>query len=1325
MNRGSAGAAWAARRAPGPGAGVARVAVVAWCICWPAGVAQAQGAPAIPAVNLFTEPLALGKAKPTLTLTLALSVEWPTVGGAYMAGAVTGDDASYATASEYVGYFDPNGCYSYDMANRYFVRSGPASAHACDGSKFSGNFMNWATASAIDILRYGLTGGDRVVDTPAQTVLQRAMLPGGFFNAWQFPSKHLLPALAAGAVPTALLAGHTGTVYVANCSNRIFFGTERTGECDRPGNNGNLGLGSYTADAFFLARVQVCDAAEAASRPALCVLQPSGHHKPVGHLQRHSDRLRVAVFGYLNDYGTARYGGVLRAPMKYVGPKTFDSEYNLQAGANPLREWNESTGEFVRNPEGAAEGISGAINYVNQFGRTGTRVDYKGFDPVSELYYEALRYIQGLDPTPQAVSNVTASHRDGFPVHTTWTDPFPAVAGSGAAVDDHACVDNNILGIGDVRANADRSLPGGTSTDMDDFARPARPAFNEPDFVAWTRVVGAFESGEAMSYVDGNGVTRTTGNPGTRNAANSNLDTRTLQYCCGGGSYYMAGAAYWARTHDIRPAGLAGYPAAKARPGMRARTYMIDVNESGQMTAEAQFKRNQFYLAAKYGGFIDRSQTGNPFLGKDGRTLDNSNWSRPVPTTLAADGLVAKNYFQGGNGPELLAALDNIFAEVLRASATITNAAVASTRLTTETAIFQGSFDPAKWSGDLARYRITQDDGRMLIGTAEDSQSRFAAAELDRLASPDTRRIFVGKTTPGLTGTATEFRWAALDADHREALRRPATGTPLDSEATGQLRLAYLRGDRSQEAGGAMRRRGSRLGDIVNSGVVFSGKPGNVLGDSAYASFAGAGGTRPDTVFVGANDGMLHAFHADTLAELFAYVPGFLVKHLRELTLPAYVHRNYVDATPEVGEARVGSQWKTVLVSGAGGGGQGVFALDVSNPAGFGAGHVLWEFTDRDDPALGNVIGRPRIVKLRTSAPGAPVEYKHYAVVAGGVNNHVDDGSFSTTGRAAIFLLDLAKSATADWVLGSNYHRIDLPGGDAAQPNGVAGLGLVKGAGGELQLLYAGDLQGQLWKLDFRAAGRAQWTAAGLSAFMAGSTPLPLFRATDAAGRPQPITVEPEVAFGPNRGHIVTFGTGKLLEPADLGRPYPTQSFYALYDNGSARVPDRGHLKQAQAAGAGSIETGRFAWGVPAGPAQAGVRAGWYLDLPGAADGERQVSGITLVNGVAVFGTVEPPAHGCGTGGGRLYAVDLASGGGEYVASTVGLQGQPLVMKMGADQLSDSRSDGRASQQTRYRIVTPGSAGIQVSGLTPDIPEQTILQRSWRQVFNFEQLRMK
>ncbi len=159
-------------------------------------------------------------------------------------------------------------------------------------------------------------------------------------------------------------------------------------------------------------------------------------------------------------------------------------------------------------------------------------------------------------------------------------------------------------------------------------------------------------------------------------------------------------------------------------------------------------------------------------------------------------------------------------------------------------------------------------------------------------------------------------------------------------------------------------------------------------------------------LFVGSNDGMLHAFNAANGNELFGYIPSWLGPKLSALTTTGYNvsgHQSYMDGSPVVGEAKVGNDWKTVLVSGTGGGGQGVFALDVTNPAAFDASKVLWEFTDRDDADLGNVVGKPQILKLRTSAPSAAAVYKWFAVVPGGVNNYVNDGNFSTTGSPSSF----------------------------------------------------------------------------------------------------------------------------------------------------------------------------------------------------------------------------------------------------------------------------------------------------------------------------------
>ena len=1382
--------------------------------------------PAIPAIPLAGEPLYARGARAKPTLTLALSVEFPTVGAQYVNGADSSNDNTYAASTEYIGYFDAESCYSYnndaDAALRRFDRIGPATARECGGTGFSGNFMNWATSSAIDILRYGLTGGDRVVDTTSLTILQRAYLPtrsdnnpGNYYNGSNFPSKRITNAVAAGALPSALLGSHTGDVYIANCKNRVHFGTAKAGNCDAPGSNANLGTpvagsssgpvtaysgalpsdfsaacanengtcsfsgilqvaygantswkfmsakdgtpctnavfgdpivgtakkcytrpdptgwtppssSALTADGFFYTRVSVCGTDNAGTltdpRTDLCLRYPNGNYKPVGNLQKYSDRLRVAAFGYLIDNvdPAQRNGAVLRAPMKYVGPKHFDSNFSLVSGANPNQEWDTNTGVFVTNPDGAAEGNSGVANYLNKFGRTGsTAGNYKRYDAVGELYYEALRYVQGLPPTASAVSGMTDAMKDGFAAYDTWTDPHPAVAGT----TDYSCVRNNIVAIGDVNTWNDKYYPGNTRTDSNDSARSYSVGANEPDFMWWTKVVGAFESNHTeVSYVDGKGVTRNVSNFNTANTARWGMENQTIG--AGGASYYMAGAAYWANTHDIRGADWAETD--KRRLGMRATTYVLDVNEYAQQTLHSKHMQNQFYLAAKYGGFKDVSETGNPYKAKDGSDT-NDNWSRPSDHTE----LDAKNYYLSSSARGVLSALDEIFANIAKEANSIAGGAISTQRLTSVGGfIFQAQFDPADWSGDLIPYPVTLVGGTDISIGDVDAAPWTAATRLDAMA-PSARKIFVGKSNP-VSSTANEFLWASLDTDAKEALRVPpggAPGDPLDAESVGQARLDFLRGDRSLEApAGTLRKRGKVLGDIVNSGVAYSGAPSLRIADADYVSgFATTYASRVKTLFVGANDGMLHAFDSASGDELFAYIPSWLVPRLNQLTSPTYQHQTYVDASPVVAEAKVGSDWKTVLVGGTGGGGQGVYALDVSDPSAFGADKVMWEFTDKDDASLGNVIGRPAILKFRTSTTTT----KYFAVVASGANNYADDGHFSTTGNPAIFLLDLGKAVGAAWEQGVNYYKIELPITSTAIASGIANFTTRSNIADEVTQLYAGDLQGNLWKLDFTNKLPADWNVAALSSYSDGSAPIPMYVAKDGAGNLQPITMPPFLAYGPNRTLIVAFGTGKYLETADNAGPFSTQSVYALLDDNTstadsdsptAAIAGRARLQTATANNDGTITSSAFTWGRPLTDGDTTKRSGWYFDmLSSSTTGERQISAFTVFGSKVYSGSVIPPQTSCEIGSGRSYELDLYAASGTSMSSDVGILGEPFVIAVGNDSLTKSNSIDQAVRTTTGRIVLQGSGALKNSAGTTAVA--TVFRMSWRQINNYQELK--
>lgn len=552
-------------------------------------------------VALSADPLYSQGAGQKPTLTLALSVEFPTVGAQYR--------DTYTAANTYLGYFDANSCYSYVNATsedqRWFARSGAATNRTCGGTAFSGNFMNWASSSSIDLLRYGLTGGDRIQDTATLTVLQRAVIPNDFWNSGSyFPQKSISATNASGALPSTLRGNHAGTIYISNCSNRIFFSiSTSSGSCDSPTFSNSLGAqksgsgggrgpaanSNVLSTNMFFSRVKVCDSSGGSltdPRTTLCQRYPNGNFKPVGNMQKYSDRIRVAAFGYLMDNTNARYGGVLRAPMTYVGPRAYDATGVAITGANPNQEWETNTGIFTNNPrQDSAYTRSGVINYLNTFGRMqGYAGVYKTLDPVGELYYESLRYLQGLPPTTQAVSNLNNDNRAGFPAYSQWTDPFSG----GSSTQNYACLRNSILLIGDVNTHNDKSLPGNTRTGGEDFNRAGEVnlANNIPNFKEWTKVIGGFEANRTVNYTDGSGAPKVTSNRSPSSVGSALWGLEDLGAGSGGSSaYYMAGAAYWAHTHDIR--GTQWSDEAKRRPGLRVTTYVMDVNEGGAQSTDS------------------------------------------------------------------------------------------------------------------------------------------------------------------------------------------------------------------------------------------------------------------------------------------------------------------------------------------------------------------------------------------------------------------------------------------------------------------------------------------------------------------------------------------------------------------------------------------------------------------------------------------------------------------------------------------------------------------------------------------------------------------
>ncbi|HYD81741.1 MAG TPA: PilC/PilY family type IV pilus protein [Paucimonas sp.] len=1295
-------------------------------------LALAAGAAAapLPPLDIADIPPYAGRVNVHPNVILSLSIEYPAAGIAYR-----GDNGLYDRTFEYVGYFNPAQCYRYvggarNVVDGYFAiaRAADPVTHECDGRTFSGNFMNWAVSSTLDMLRYALTGGDRVVDTADTTILQRAVLPEDFYANYAHFPRRILSAGGKSSAPERVTPFKVDKLHVVSCRNRILFSdlAAEAGHCDTPAyeRSGRLAktdkrLGEY------LARVKVCDSAEGATRGDLC-RRYGANYKPAGVLQRHAGRMRFAAMGYLLDDAATRYGGVLRVPMKHIGPKKFGPP-DFGERPNDRAEWDAATGVLYRNPDapGArdhAGANSGILNYLNQFGRGGI---YKKHDPASELHYEAIRYLQGKQPTLEAAAGMTAAMKDGFPVIEGWSDPVAA-----------SCQRNYIVAIADAETHGDRYVPGHRNGGRGyggarDPARPVDVAVAgrtpELDAAAWTRMVGEMEADTAGRY----------GNRARRPAL-ANLDM--LDTGAGGrGSYYMAGLAYWANTHDIR----------LDKP-TRARTLVLDLDEGGNgridgSTRTVAPRDSQLYLAAKYGGFVDRNGDGNPFmtLAEDGkgRVSSDDEWS-------SDGGARPANYFLAGRPDVLIGAIRKMFADIAAGGRADAGAVASNAVPSADGArVYSAGFDASAWSGSLRRLRLLP-DGTVAEAADWDAGEILTGGDgKDARPAPDARRIYTTRVDDGVAYGTVEFRWERLSPEQQALL----DAAPDDGgrDGLGRQRVDFLRGVRNLEigaAGGMFRARKRLLGDIVNSVPVYGAKPAAHVRGDGYADFAERHKGRADAVYVGANDGFLHAFAADDGVELFAYLPSVLLSQVNRLTSPDYEHRPFVDGAPAVAEARIGSQWRTVLASGMGGGAQGVFALDVTNPADFAGGlGALWEFTDADDAAMGNLRAAPAIAKFRVGDDKGVPRYRYFVVASSGWNNYQPDGSgrFDAKGAGALFLLALDKPAASRWREGVNYYKFKTPVMDDGLANALGPPALVVGGDGAVRRAYAGDLQGNLWRFDF--TGAAPWSRA------LGSSPKPLFAARDAEGRRQPITARPRVVFAPGGGYLVLFGTGRLVAPADAAAgDFTPQSFYAVLDSAAndGTTVTRAQLAARSAAridaggvgGAIAVSGAAFRYG-----ASEGGGKGWYLDFA-ASDktGERSIGEPTTAYGRVFFNTVIPGADPCGAGGGRTYALDaltgMPPGGGTTGTPSAIVVNAPLLLETGPAETGERDAVGARVVKRRYTVVDFGSgagAGSAEGGPpAAQVPAAQAREREravevslsagrlgWREVANWRELR--
>jgi type IV pilus assembly protein PilY1 len=580
-------------------------------------------------------------------------------------------------------------------------------------------------------------------------------------------------------------------------------------------------------------------------------------------------------------------------------------------------------------------------------------------------------------------------------------------------------------------------------------------------------------------------------------------------------------------------------------------------------------------------------------------------------------------------GDKLSAVLNNVTDLQGSAASAAVSSGTVSTSIQNRT--FVVSFDPNDWSGSLTALELTYDT---TIGAKVDG-----IVNID----PNAREIFTVNTN----NAAVPFRWANLDGTRQGQLNS------VDSQ--GVARLDFLRGARSNEKplGQQFRKRSalkdsagvdmaSPLGDIINSAPVYVGAPNFRYKDSLevdpYSTWAASKVARMPMVYVGANDGMLHAFSVPNkeqspanprgkvdvtgaVTEEFAFIPGTVFKNLPELSKANYAHMNYVDGTPSVVDAYFTGDWHTVLVGGLNLGGQGIYALDVTDPMGIDEANAgsafMWEFTDEDDADLGYTFSRPAVVRLHNGEWGV--------VFGNGYGSDMAD-TYLGDGVATLYVLRLSD--------GFKLAEIKLPSTPAdldtqmvGKTNGLSTPAVVDYEGDDIvDAAYVGDLYGNLWKIDLSSSNPAAWGAA----FASGGAPEPLFVAINTDGKRQPITSRPQVGRGPNgNGHVVLFGTGKYLESSDKGST-TKQSFYGIYDLGATVT--RGQLQQQSITTEYPVVSPVVR--ITSNNTVSAAQRGWYFDLlNGTPAGEMQITDSVLRSGRIAFTTLIPDLDPCNFGG--------------------------------------------------------------------------------------------
>ncbi|MBM5574232.1 pilus assembly protein [Deefgea sp. CFH1-16] len=640
---------------------------------------------------------------------------------------------------------------------------------------------------------------------------------------------------------------------------------------------------------------------------------------------------------------------------------------------------------------------------------------------------------------------------------------------------------------------------------------------------------------------------------------------------------------------------------------------------------------------AKYANDLDMrvSTTATPLNDLDGKSFDDEKFKKQNMQTYTVGFAVLNNvlpaaasvgggkYYNAGNEAQLTSALTSAVNDIV---ASISNAGGVATQADVTSSgnkVFQPVFNPSGWYGEL---RCLNLDSAGDFNPATSQCTPNAKAIFPSAAS---RKIYTSKVV-GSTTTSFDFTAANLGAMTAAQLAALGTATTDRSNV-----VNFLRG--TEGITGFRTRPNGVLGDIIDSQPIVVSKPAGSTTDSAYEAYKTSNSAR-NIVFIGANDGMLHAFSISNMTELMGYIPSPVYGNLKALTATDYgqsggtPHEYHVNGSLRQADVKIGSNWKTILVGGLGQGGKGFFAVDATSESTLGSNSsIKWEWTDVSTNTMGYAFGAPVIYNVHTSASTAVPA----VILSNGYeNNWVKGASPQLANSSSLYIVN------AD--TGALLKQIDVPGG--AGLSSPAGVDV--GQDGVLDYVYAGDINGKLWRFDLSDDNPSNFKVITKPIYDAGPNKPIVMR---------PAVLEVKNSDGKPIGNLVLFGTGKLLSDADKS-DVTQQSFYAVLDKmaDSPNTIVESNLQVQTIVETKSVSAATATATTPA--IRGGVyrkissntldlridsssKLGWFVNLP--VSSERIVTSPMIFDDKVVFGTGIPLASEKCLPGGKGWIMGL------------------------------------------------------------------------------------